>query len=84
MFKTVTLEGLLLEDEASFGVDEPDAEATVLNFGASSRISGCLNFVVNADDEAYTQLCALNPTGLNRIRLPDVSGTVRFTNQKDG
>ena len=31
------------------------------------------------DDEAYTQQSALNPTGLDRIRLPDVSGTVNLT-----
>jgi hypothetical protein len=73
----VNLEGLLLEDEANFG--EVEGDATVLNFGASSRISGCLNFVLNADDDAYTQLCAANPTGVNRVRLPDVSGTVLTT-----
>ena len=44
----MNLEGLLLEDEANFG--EVEGDATVLNFGASSRISGCLNFVLNADD----------------------------------
>ena len=76
VFKSISLEGLEVQIEATFG--EPGGQ-TILNFGASSRISGCFNFVANEGDVAYTQLCSLPATKSNLILLPDVSGVVLTT-----
>ena len=78
VFKSINLEGLEIQLEANFG--EPGSqEPTILNFGASSRISGCFNFVKTEGDTAYTQMCAVPPTRNNVIELPDVSGIVLTT-----
>jgi len=78
VFKSINLEGLEVQLEANFG--EPGShDPTILNFGASSRVSGCFNFVKTEGDTAYTQLCAIAPTRNNRIELPDVSGVVLTT-----
>ena len=78
VFKSINLEGLEVQQEANFG--EPgSSEPTILNFGASSRISGCFNFIKNEGDTAYTQMCAIPPTKNNVIELPDVSGIVLTT-----
>jgi len=76
VFKSIKLEGLEVQIEANFG--EPGS-LTILNFGASSRVSGCFNFVAQEGDTAYTQMCALPPTNQNHILLPDVSGVVLTT-----
>jgi len=78
IFKSINLEGLEVQLEANFG-EAGSPEVTMLNFGASSRVSGCFNFVNAESDTAYTQMCAIPPTGNNRMELPDVSGVVLTT-----
>ena len=79
VFKSINLEGLEVQLEANFGESTEGAEPTILNLGASSRVTGCFNFVETEGDTAYTQLCAIPPTRNNRIDLPDVSGVVLTT-----
>jgi hypothetical protein len=80
VFKNIQLEGLTIEGAADLGFD--NSKYTYINFGSSSRITGCFNMFPGDRNNAgteRTQLCAIRQTGENTLILPDVSGTVLTT-----
>jgi hypothetical protein len=80
VFKNIQLEGLTIAGAADLGFDQ--SKYTYINFGSSSRITGCFNMFPGdrtAPGTEKTQLCAIRQTGENTLTLPDVSGTVLTT-----